>query len=115
LLGAQDQKLVKQLMQKHEVRIFPLDTSAQEIITASNPQQLSFDALAKMQAQRQTTQVERSIRSILEKLLGQHLAGVGVLTDGRDTTAQPVTETLAALKDFGVKIYPIPIGSDNPP
>src|SRR5436309_7819214 len=36
LLGAQAQKLVKQLIQKHEVRIFPLDTSAQEMITASN-------------------------------------------------------------------------------
>jgi uncharacterized membrane protein len=115
LLTAQDQKLLKELVAKHEVRIFPLDTSAQEVETASSPQQLNPDFLAKMQAQRQTTQVERSIRAILEKLQGQHVAGVVVLTDGRDTPQQPVTDALAALKDFGVKVYPIPIGSDKPP
>src|SRR5206468_8228432 len=65
--------------------------------------------------QRQTTQVEKSVRAVLDRLAGQHVAGVVLLTDGRDAPAQPVTETLAALKDYGVKVYPIPLGSDKPP
>src|SRR4051812_28688072 len=115
LLGAQDQKLLKDLAAKHEVRLFPLDVSAQELATASKPEQVTPDVLNNLKAQRQTTQVERSVRAILEKLQGQHVAGVVVMTDGRDTPAQPVTDVLAALKEFGVKVYPVPIGSDKPP
>jgi uncharacterized membrane protein len=115
VLSAQDQKLLKELAAKHEVRLFPLDTSAQELAVVNDPKQVSGDALTKLQPQRQTTQVERSLRAILEKLQGQHVAGVVLMTDGRDTPAQPVTEQLAALKDFGVKVYPVPMGSDKPP
>ena len=48
-------------------------------------------------------------------LQGQRLAGVVVLTDGRDTPARPLAEALAALKNFGVKVYPVAVGSDKAP
>ena len=98
-----------------EVRIFPLDTSAQEVATLTGTAALRRELFENIKPERQTTQVEKSIRAILDKLQGQHVAGIVVLTDGRDAPAQPVTETLAALKDYGVKVYPIPLGSDKPP
>ena len=117
LLSADDQKLLRELMRVHEVRLFPLDTGAQEFatLTSASAPGVAGEALGKLKAERQTSQVEKSIRAILDKLQGQHVAGVVVLTDGRDAPAQPVTDTLAALKDYGVKVYPIPLGSDKPP
>src|SRR5207249_2812308 len=63
----------------------------------------------------QNTQVVASLRSVLNDLQDQRLAGVVVLTDGRETPARPVAEGLAAVKEFGVKIYPVAIGSDKAP
>ena len=51
----------------------------------------------------------------MEDLQGQRLAGVVVFTDGRDTPTAPLADTLAAIKDFGVKVYPIPVGSEQAP
>jgi uncharacterized membrane protein len=48
-------------------------------------------------------------------LLGLGLAGGVVLTAGRQTPQRPVAEGLAALKDFGVKVYPVGVGSDKQP
>jgi uncharacterized membrane protein len=63
----------------------------------------------------QNTQVAKSIRGVLDDLQGQRLAGVVVLTDGRDTPAEPLAEAIDAVKEFGVKVYPIAVGSDSAP
>ncbi len=43
------------------------------------------------------------------------MAGVVVLTDGRDTPATPIAETISAIKELGVKVFPIPVVSVNAP
>ena len=72
-------------------------------------------AIAKIDPSGQTTQLGRSIRTVMEELQGQRVAGVVVLTDGRDVPAAPGAEASAAVVDYGVKVYPIPVGSGNPP
>ena len=62
-----------------------------------------------------STQVVSSVRSVLESLQGQRVAGVVVLTDGRDTPAENLADAVVAVRNYGVKVYPIPIGSDSPP
>ena len=69
--------------------------------------------LNKLEPTGQNTQVEKSVRSVMEDLQGQRLAGVVVFTDGRDTPTAPLADTLAAVKDFGVKVYPVPVGSEK--
>jgi uncharacterized membrane protein len=62
-----------------------------------------------------STQVLPSILTTLHDLQGQRVAGVVLLTDGRDTPAHNIAEGLDALKDYGVKVFPIAVGSENPP
>jgi hypothetical protein len=62
-----------------------------------------------------TTQVVASVRSIIEGLQGQRVAGVVVLTDGRDTPSENLVAAIAAVKNYGVKVYPVPVGSDAAP
>lgn len=108
LLNADQQNLIKSLGQVHQVHFFPLGTGADELASASP------ETLSAIEPTRQATQVARTIRSVIEKLQGQRLAGVVVFTDGRDTPASPLSETLA-LKDFNVRVYPVLTGSDRTP
>ncbi len=73
------------------------------------------DSIAKVKSMGNRTQVVSSIRSVLESLQGQRVAGVVVLTDGRDTPAENLADSIAAVKNFGIKVYPIPVGSDKAP
>src|SRR5690606_14365489 len=74
-----------------------------------------LEPLEKLEPDGQHTQVVRSVRSVLDDLQGQRLAGIVVLTDGRETPAQPVTEALAGVTEHGVKIFPVVVGSDRAP
>lgn len=106
LLGPSEKSLLKELEKVHQVRLFTFDTDKQPLDPA---------AVEKLDPQGQHTQVLSSVRSVLGDLQGQRLAGVVVLTDGRETPQRPVADGLAALKDFGVKVYPVAVGSDKQP
>jgi uncharacterized membrane protein len=105
LLSPTNAKLLGDLSKLHQIRFYRFDTAAQPV----------NDSLAKLEPVGQNTQVEKSIRGVMEDLQGQRLAGVVVFTDGRDTPTAPLADTLAAVKDFGVKVYPVPVGSDKAP
>ncbi|HWP41398.1 MAG TPA: hypothetical protein VNL70_10770, partial [Tepidisphaeraceae bacterium] len=45
----------------------------------------------------------------------QRLAGIVILSDGRDTPPQPLAATLAQLSDAGARIYPVVVGSEKMP
>jgi uncharacterized membrane protein len=107
LLSANDQHLLKQLTKEHTVRIFPFDSDKQP--------EVSPDHLKDIEPKGQHTQVINSIRSVMEELQGQRVAGIVVLTDGRETPAQPIADAIRSLKDFGMKVYPIAVGSDAAP
>ena len=106
LLAASDQSLLNELAKTHQLRLFAFDRDKQAI---------ERDAIAKLEPTGQNTQLLQSIRSALADLQGQRLAGVVVLTDGRETPQRPVAEGLAALKEFGIKVFPVAVGSDQPP
>ncbi|MEA2735483.1 MAG: hypothetical protein QOE14_1934, partial [Humisphaera sp.] len=106
LLSPGDKSLINELSKVHQIRLYRFDRDKEPIDAA---------ALAKIAPEGQHTQVLSSVRSVLADLQGQRIAGVVVLTDGRETPARPVAEALAAVKDFGVKIYPVAVGSDQAP
>lgn len=73
----------------------------------------SFEQQIKPEGE--TTQVINSLRTAIEDLQGQRLAGVVLITDGRDTPKELIPEGMAMLKNFGVKIYPVVVGTDKAP
>jgi uncharacterized membrane protein len=106
LLSPGDKSLIADLGKVHQIRLFRFDRDKESIDAA---------ALAKLAPEGQNTQLLSAVRSVLSDLQGQRLAGVVVLTDGRETPARPIAEGIAALKEFGVKVYPVAVGSDKAP
>jgi hypothetical protein len=129
LLEGDNQKLLKDLARQHIVRFYRFDRDAQAIGSVSKdtfakgqgtapqtqPTTAPTDVLANLAPTGQSTQVLASLRTVLEELQGQRLAGVVLLTDGRDTPVESLADGLAAVKGFGVKIYPVAVGSDKAP
>jgi uncharacterized membrane protein len=111
LLSGADQKLLNDLRKEHIVRLYRFSQDANPI-AATQPSVALQDEL---KAEGQHTQVLRSLRTVLDDLQGQRLAGVVVLTDGRETPSTPIAEALAPVKDYNVKVYPIAVGSDQAP
>lgn len=125
LLIGQNQPLLHELAKQHEIRVFRFDRDAQPIgelgqvkddaSPAPDRSSALTQALSELTPQGQQTQVIRSIQRVLDDLQGQRIAGVVVLTDGRETTREPMASAMETLKNYGVKIYPIPIGTDQLP
>jgi uncharacterized membrane protein len=106
LLSPGDKSLINELGKTHQIRLYRFNRDKEPIDQA---------ALKKLAPEGQNTQVLTSVRSVLADLQGQRVAGVVVLTDGRETPAKPVAEALTAVKEFGVKVYPVAVGSDQAP
>ncbi len=128
LLSSQDQSLLRQLSKMHELRFYTFDRDAQPLTTIANvppdkandPAAAHIDpaavrAIAEVKPLGQNTQVEASIKTVLTDLQGQRVAGVVVVTDGRDTPSTATADAMAAVKSFGVKVYPLAVGSEKPP
>jgi uncharacterized membrane protein len=131
LLTGDDQALLRNLAKTHQIRLYRFDQDAHPLGTSggaaaattrrtSRPtdaplEPAVLDALKQVHADGQNTQVIRSLSTVLGDLQGQRLAGVVLLTDGRETPSQPLAEAFKAIKNFGVKVFPVAVGSDNAP
>src|SRR5690606_16887912 len=85
LLTAQDRGLRERLSQQHELRLYRFSgaaqpTSADQLLPAAPVDQA-------VQPDGPQTQVVAALRSVLEDLQGQRVAGAVVLSDGRETPA----------------------------
>ncbi len=143
LLTADHQAFLRDLGRKHILRIYRFDgdkhavadiatrrqgereqsehgsddsvTSSKESDKAVDAYATASDELKKLTPTGTSTQVIRALRGVLDDLQGQRLAGVVVMTDGRDTPAEQLADVMPVLKNYGVKIIAVPVGSDKPP
>jgi len=130
LLTRDDGDLLRRLAAVHDIQIYGFSRGAKEIANIPGPQdptsqpttrssdaavEEAIQSLHQLKAQGNGTQVVASLITILQDLQGQRLAGAVVLTDGRETPAESPPEAVAAVKSFGVNIYPIAIGTDRMP
>jgi uncharacterized membrane protein len=126
LLTDGDRALVRSLAATHDLRFYRFSRDAQPVAELSLPsasgKRTTRDldaspvdaALRALKPQGQNTAVTAALTSVLQDLQGQRLAGVVMLTDGRENPAQPPA-AMAAIKSFGVKIFPVAVGSDAAP
>ena len=126
LFNGANRQLLRDLAKVHTLRFYRFDTNQSPILPppSTQPSQPApqgdaaiaplADALSKLTPIGQSTQVGDSIRGVLDDLQGQRLAGIVLVTDGRETPARPMAATVAQLKDAGVRIYPVAIGSMPP-
>jgi hypothetical protein len=114
-LTAEDAKLIRELAKVHQLRFYRFSQDAMPIDVPPAEDEAStakaISALTGIDAQGSQTRVLDSIQTVVRELQGQRLAGVVLLTDGRETEAGEA-QTVAQLGDLGAKVYPVPIGTD---
>jgi uncharacterized membrane protein len=128
LLDGRDGALLRQLASVHTVRIYDFSRGARQIAAVAGPAgenpttrpddssiAQATGALDQLKPEGDGTQVVSSLKSVLEDLQGQRVAGVVVLTDGRETPTAAQPEAVADVKSFGVNIYPVAVGTDRMP
>ncbi len=127
LLKGNDKELMRKLAKTHTLRCFAFDRGARPLGTfpgrndqaakAADPsaENSLMAALEELKPQGASTQVATSLLGVLDSLQGQRLAGVVILTDGRDTPSPPPPGVTKTLKTYGIRIYPIAIGSEKAP
>ncbi|HEY8746626.1 MAG TPA: hypothetical protein VIM11_01540 [Tepidisphaeraceae bacterium] len=128
LLTGSNNDLLRKLEWLHSLRFYKFDQNASPF-GPSQPGQLGKDkdeiaktynaqlrlALSALKPDGQNTQVVQSLTTVLDDLQGQRLAGVVVLTDGRETP-RPADEALInSIGGRHVKVYPVAIGGDKSP
>lgn len=62
-----------------------------------------------------STQLGAAIQNIVNKVQGGPLAGIAVITDGRNNSGLEPTRAIAAAVNSGVPIFPVGIGSTDAP
>lgn len=115
LLTAGDARLIQDLAKIHQIRLYRFSLGAMPIemppVDAPDATSRLVETLAGIEAQGSQTRVMESVEAVLRELQGQRVAGVVLLTDGRDTESGDA-QTLSQLAELGTKVYPVPIGTD---
>jgi uncharacterized membrane protein len=128
LLTASDQALLKRLERVHSLRFYRFDRNAysvgptqmaaltnKEIVKAADLNAPLVLALRDIKPEGQTTQLVGSVLTVLDDLQGQRLAGVVVMTDGRETPRAADESMIRTLVDHHVKVYPVALGGEKSP
>ena len=118
LLTGGGNQLLNELSKVHNLKIYRFGRDAQQVAEVDKPDE-TLEAGKKIDAIQATedgTQVVQSLTTVMEDLQGQRLAGVVILTDGKDV---PVRERPEAVNElhakFPVGVYSVPIGQDALP
>jgi uncharacterized membrane protein len=122
LFTAEQDQLLHELAKTHLLRLYRFDSSARGLAAAGSPDSNMPSDVAEYEGELhslssigQSTQLADSLRDVRQDLQGQHVAGVVMLTDGRDTPARPLSAVLGEAKDWGVQVYPVALGSQQKP
>jgi uncharacterized membrane protein len=118
LLAGNGAELMRELAKVHDLKIYRFGPDAQPLATVSGADDI--DAAAQriwgVQATEDGTQVVQSLTTVLQDLQGQRLAGVVLLTDGKDVPLRERPELVNDVRSrFTVPVYSVPIGQDALP
>ena len=115
LLTSSDARLLRELAKIHRLRLYRFSSSpsALSAVTADGSAAEAVAAIGKLAPAGQSTQVARSVKQVAEELQGQHVAGLVVLSDGRDVQAGNWSRDIEFLRGAGMRVYAVPVGSDQ--
>jgi uncharacterized membrane protein len=130
LLTGSDGQLLRRLSSVHDLRVYDFSRGAKQIATIAGPGDSTsaattqrsgepiddaFSAVGQLKAEGNGTQIVNALTSVLQDVQGERVAGVVVFTDGRETPSESPPEAVAALRSYGVNIFPVVVGSDRMP
>jgi hypothetical protein len=127
LFTGQDAALLRKLSEVHDLRIYDFSKGVHQIASVNGPGNSTkakapddslfgaVTALQNLKPEGEGTQVVSSVKSVLQDLQGQRVAGIVVLTDGRETPEESPSDAVAADKAYGLNIFAVPVGSEKMP
>lgn len=113
LLTADQARLLTDLARVHQLRFYRFGSSASALASVDAPSQIPAIAaqIEQLKPIAQSTRIARSLQEVAQQLQGQRLAGIVVLTDGREMPAVGAEAT--ALRNLGARVYAVPVGSES--
>jgi uncharacterized membrane protein len=118
LLTGDGASLLHELNKVHDLEIYRFGLDAQPVASITSQADIAEAArrIGTIDASANGTQVVQSVQTVLEENQGRRLAGVVILTDGKDVPLRERPETITDMRGrFSVPIYAVPIGLDQPP
>jgi len=121
LLSGSDGELLRRLGAVHDIRIYDFSRGARQIASITGAPQSreavndAVSALDDLKPRGDATQIVGALTSVLQDVQGQRVAGVVLFTDGRETPSESSPEAVAALKSYGINIYPVAVGTTQMP
>ena len=107
LLHNKDIEFLKRLQSKHDVEMWTFSKAADMRAVEPGGRKLEATVLDHLQPEGLATEIGGSIRSVLNRLKGQALSAVILLTDGGNNKGE---EPALVAQDSPARIYPIGIG-----
>jgi len=128
LLAGDQQALIRKLAQTHAIHFYRFSRDASAIGSIPPPDAAAdknaprvvnldpklLESLKTLQPDGGATQVVPSLLTVLGDLQGQRLAGVVIITDGRETPSAAPPSVVDRLKKYGTRVYAVPIGTESP-
>jgi uncharacterized membrane protein len=102
--------LLAEFGKTHTVRLYRFGSRPEVIPLAE-----AASTLPTLQPVSGSTAVGPSVATVAGELAGQRLAGVVVLTDGRDSPARAADDSIARLRELGTRVYAVEVGTDRAP
>ncbi|MCE2414539.1 hypothetical protein J4G07_11075 [Candidatus Poribacteria bacterium] len=102
-------QFLQTLQDKFEIHLYPFNTRLQQSVLLA---QADDSPMPPFEAEGNLTDIANAIRGAAAAWKGQQTAGIVLITDGAHNSGQFPVETITEL---GVPIYPIGVGSVEPP
>jgi len=129
LLTQNNAALLHQLAAVHTIRIYAFSDQSRALTEIPGPDAQTETApditndpvtsaasiLQSLAPQGASTHVVSAVQTVLGDLQGQHIAGVAIFTDGRETPAAASASDFAAVRAAAAPLMPIAVGSDREP
>lgn len=120
LLSRDNGQLLKDLLQKHKVRLYTIAETAtwlgnRDLIQTADVDEF-LPLIHELEAQGEQTRLGPAVRAVLNDLRGTPPAAVVIISDGITSTtdAERLTTAAAYARSKGVPLYTVGIGNDEP-
>ena len=112
LLLQDDERLLKSLAMRYNLKLYQVGDSAR--VQSVAPNELST-AIRAVEAEEAASQLGDGLRDVLESQRGRHTAGIVMFTDGITTEGTPLSDAADYARRKQIPLFLIGLGNEQPP
>ena len=110
-------KILRELQKQNKVRLYTTSTGPRLLAEIDKPEQIGpvLEEIKKHEPNGGQTRLGDSVEQVLTELRGAPPSAILILTDGQTTEGEPLDKSAELAARKGVPIYPVGLGSPEPP